>query len=310
MTKGKIMTVLGEIDASELGLSLAHEHILTHPQGGGEKDNADHVLNDFNKAVEMLQEFKSIGGGAVFEATPETWGRDPIGMANASKLAGVHVIACTGWMNQDSGMTDIENHLSIDDMAEIMLRDIKVGMNGTSIKPGWVKCGTSYNHITKNEEKVIRAGARVAKETGLCLHSHTTTGTMGIEILDILEEENFDLNRMILAHIDRFPDLWYHRKLLERGAYLIYDGPGKAKYYPDQLRVDLLKQLVKDGFGDQIMLSNDMGRRSHHSVYGFGPGFKFIPTKFLPRLIEEGIPEEQVHKFMYENPARIYQMIK
>lgn len=310
MTKGKIRTVLGDIDPSELGFTMAHEHILTNPQGGGEKDEEDHLLNSYPKAVQMLEEYKAIGGGAIIESTPQTWGRDVPGMYMASKDTGVHVVACTGWMNQDSGMTDWEDTLSIDDMAEISYRDATVGMDHTSVKAGWVKCGTSYNHITPNEEKAIRSGAQVAKKTGLVLHSHTTTGTMGMEILDIVEEEGLDLNRMILAHIDRFPDLGYHRKLLERGAYLIYDGPGKAKYYPDQLRIDLLKQLVEDGFEDQLMLSNDMGRRSHHKVYGGGPGFNWIKQSFLPRCIEEGISEEAVHKFMYENPAKAYTMIK
>lgn len=310
MTKGKIRTVLGDIDAKDLGFTLAHEHILTQPAGGGEKDEPDHVLNSLPKAIQMLDEFKAIGGDAVIEATPETWGRNVEGMYVASMESGVHVVACTGWMNQDSGMTEVEDELSIEDMMEIMNHDIEVGMNGTSIKPGWVKCGTSYMHITPNEEKAIRAGARVATKHGMVLHAHTSTGTMGIEILEILEEENFDLSRMILAHIDRFPDLWYHRQLLKKGAYLLYDGPHKAKYYPDQMRVDLLKQLVEDGYEDQIMLSNDMGRRSHHTVYGGGPGFNWMKQRFIPRLLDEGLSQEVIDKFMIHNPARAYQMIK
>lgn len=310
MAVGKVRTVLGDIDPEQMGYTLSHEHILTHPQGGGEKDNSDHVLDSFSKALEMLNIFKASGGGTVVEATPETWGRDVPGMYLASKTTGVHVIACTGYMNQDSGMTEREDHLSIDDIAEVEHKDVTEGMDGTFVKAGWIKCGTSYCHITPNEEKAIRAGARVAKETGVVLHSHTSTGTMGLEILDILKEENFDPSRMILAHIDRFPDLWYHRRLLETGCNLIYDGPGKAKYYPDQLRVDLLKQLVADGFEDQIMLSNDMGRRSHHTVYGGGPGFTFIKEKFIPRLLDEGLSQEVVDKFMYKNPQRVYAMIK
>src|SRR5699024_7215126 len=310
MAKGKIRTVLGDIDAKNLGFTMAHEHILTEPAGGGEKDNKDHILDDFPKAMQMLEEFKDIGGGAIIEATPESWGRNTPGMYLASKETGVNVVACTGYMNQHSGMTEREDYLTIDDIAERMYEDVTKGMDGTSVKAGWVKCGASYLHITPNEEKVIRAGARVATETGVCMHSHTTSGTMGIEILEILEEENFDLSRMILAHIDRFPDLWYHRKLLEKGANLIYDGPGKAKYYPDQLRVDLLKQLVEDGYEDQIMLSNDMGRRSHHKVYGYGPGFNWIKERFLPRLLDEGLSQEVIDKFMIHNPARVYQMEK
>lgn len=310
MTKGKIRTVLGDIDAKDLGFTMAHEHILTNPQGGGEKDEPDHILDSLPKAIQMLKEYKEIGGAAIIEATPETWGRNVPGMYIASKETGVHVVACTGYMNQGSGMTKREDLLTIDDIADEMYNDVTKGMDGTSIKAGWVKCGASYMHITPNEEKVMRAGARVATETGTVFHSHTTTGTMGIEILEILEEENFDLSRMILAHVDRFPDLWYHRQLLNKGANLIFDGPHKAKYYPDQLRVDLLKQLIADGFEDQIMLSNDMGRRSHHTVYGGGPGFNWIKERFIPRLLDEGISQDVVDKFMIHNPARIYQMIK
>lgn len=310
MTKGKVRTVLGDIDAKDLGFTMSHEHILTKPQGGGEKDELDHLLDSVPKAIQMLKEYKEVGGNAIIEATPQTWGRNTPGMYVASKESGVHVVACTGWMNADSGHTERENRMTIDDMYEEMVHDITVGMDGTSIKAGWVKCGTSYMHITPSEEKVIRAGARAAMETGTVLHSHTTTGTMGLEIIEILEEEGFDLSRMILAHIDRFPDLWYHRQLLKKGVNLIYDGPHKAKYYPDQLRVDLLKQLVLDGYEDQIMLSNDMGRRSHHTVYGGGPGFNWIKQRFLPRLLDEGISQEVIDKFMIHNPARLYQMIK
>ena len=76
------------------------------------------------------------------------------------------------------------------------------------------------------------------------------------------------------------------------------------------MRVDLLKQLIADGFEDQIMLSNDMGRRSHHTVYGGGPGFNWIKQRFIPRLLDEGISQEVIDKFMIHNPARLYQMIK
>ena len=98
--------------------------------------------------------------------------------------------------------------------------------------------------------------------------------------------------------------------MLEKGVYLIYDGPGKAKYYPDSMRVELLRKLVADGYGDRLMLSNDMGRRSHHTVYGKGPGWQWIKQRFLPRLLDEGFTQETIDKFMIENPARFYTMFK
>ena len=76
------------------------------------------------------------------------------------------------------------------------------------------------------------------------------------------------------------------------------------------LTFELLKQLVADGYEEKIMLSNDMGRRTHHKVYGYGPGFNWIKERFLPRLVEEGFSEETLDNFMVNNPARIYAMVK
>ena len=306
---GKARTVLGDIDAAQMGYTMPHEHLLTGPQGDGTKNNDDHTLDSVDKATEMLRQFKEVGGGTIVETTPLSWGRNTEGMVKASQETGVHVIACTGYICEEHGMPAGVEGLTIDQVAEEMVSDVQDGMDGTKHKAGWCKAGTAYNHITANEEKVLRAAARAATATGVPLHTHTTAGTMGIEQAEIVASEGYDMSRMIIAHVDRNPDLWYHRKMLDFGVYLIYDGPGKAKYYPDSIRVDLLRQLVKDGFADRLMLSNDMGRRSHHKVYGYGPGFTWIKERFLPRLLEEGFEQDTLDKFMYENPQRIYAMV-
>jgi 5-phospho-D-xylono-1,4-lactonase len=301
-----VRTVLGDVDARDLGFTMAHEHILTHPQGSGSKSEIGHHLDSVEKAIEMLAEFAAVGGGCIVETTPASWGRNTPGMVEASRATGVHVIACTGYICQEHGMEPEITDQSIDEIAARMIHDVTVGMDGTDVKAGWVKAGTAYMHVTPNEEKVLRAAVRAAMHTGVCLHTHTTDGTMGIEQTEIAADEGMDLSRMIIAHVDRNPDLWYHRKLLAKGCSIIYDGPGKAKYYPDSVRVDLLRQLVADGYESQIMLSNDMGRRSHHTVYGYGPGFTWIKQRFLPRLLEEGFAQSTLDAFMIHNPARMY----
>jgi predicted metal-dependent phosphotriesterase family hydrolase len=305
-----IRTVLGDVDVAEMGFTMPHEHIFTSPQGHGSKVEDDHMLNDRGKAIEMLEEFKSAGGHTIVEATPETWGRDASGMRSVSEETGVHVIACTGYICQEHGMQSEVTDWDIDYLAEVMVKDLTEGMDGTDVLAGWIKAGSAYLHITPNEEKVIRAACRAATEVGCVVHTHTTNGTMGIEQTEIAEDENFDMSRMIIAHVDRQPDAWYHRKMVEKGVSLIYDGPGKAKYYPDSIRIDVLKTLVAEGFEDQIMLTNDMGRRSHHKVWGYGPGWTWIKERFLPRLLEEGFTQEQIDKFMISNPARMYAFTK
>ena len=304
-----VRTVLGDIDTSEMGYTMAHEHLFTAPQGHGTKVEDDHTLDSFDKAIEMLEEYRGVGGGTIVEATPASWGRNAAGMSKASEQTGVHVIACTGYICEEHGMEPEVSDWDIDYLAEVMVGDLTEGMDGTTIKAGWIKAGSAYLHITPNEEKVLRAAARAATEVGCVVHTHTTNGTMGIEQIEVVEDEGFDLSRMIISHVDRNPDLWYHRKMLEKGVSLIYDGPGKAKYYPDSVRVELLRQLVADGYEDHLMLTNDMGRRSHHKVWGFGPGWPWIKERFLPRLLDEGFAQEVLDKFMIHNPQRLYALV-
>jgi phosphotriesterase-related protein len=83
-----------------------------------------------------------------------------------------------------------------------------------------------------------------------------------------------------------------------------FDGPGKVKYHPDSTRVALIKNLLERGYERQLLISGDMGRQSYLHAYGGGPGFRYIITKFVPRLLDEGIDQRDIDRIFVENPAR------
>lgn len=308
--QGKIRTLLGDIEPNELGFTMAHEHILDDPRVGGFMDK-EHVLNDYDKAKEMLLIYKEAGGKGIAEASTKHWGRNTEGMAKLSLETGINIVCCTGYLCENQvNMDEWIKDKTIDVLEKEMIDEVTIGMDGTNHKAGWIKAGTSYNYISKREEMVLRAAARASIKTGAPVHTHTSVGTMGLEQIEIMESEGMDLNHFCIAHVSRNPDYWYHKKMLEHGAYLIFDGPGKAKYYTDEVLVNLLRKLVNDGYADRIMLSNDMGKITHHTVYGYGPGLTFIKNKFIPRLLDEGFSEEVIEKFMIKNPSRFYSMYK
>ena len=309
--KGKIHTLLKDIDPEEMGYTMPHEHVLDEPAIGGSPD-PDHQLTDVDKAREMLLECRQIGGKTIGEASTKHWGRKTKQMAELSEETGINIICCTGYLCESQCDMDVWiADKTIDDLQKEMIDEITVGMDDTPYRAGWIKAGTSYNYISQREEMVLRAAARASQITGAPVHTHTSTGTMGLEQIEIMEEEGMDMEHFCIAHVSRNPDYRYHKKMLSHGVYLIFDGPGKAKYYTDEVLIELLRKLVADGYEDKLMLSNDMGKKSHHKVYGKGPGWPFIKEKFIPRLLEEeGFREETVHKFMYENPARFYSMYK
>jgi predicted metal-dependent phosphotriesterase family hydrolase len=307
---GKIRTVLGDIDSSKLGFTMAHEHVFMDIAGHGQPD-IEWSLYRWDEQLQILRDYKAVGGNAIIDANPRSKdGRDAARLKVASEQSGVQIVACTGFVKEADHQANCQDiaHLSIEQLTDFFVKEITVGMDGTDIKAGWIKGASMYCHITPLQERALRAAARASMITGVPVHTHTEIGTWGLEQIEIVESEGLDLTRFGLAHLDRNPDFWYHKKIAERGCYIIYDGPGKAKYYPDSMRVDLLRRLVDAGFEKQIMLCNDMGKKSHHTVYGGGPGWTWIKQKFLPRLLDEGFSQETIDNFMIHNPARFYSL--
>lgn len=312
---GKVRTVLGDIDSSKLGFTHAHEHIFKDYTSSARVPENESDLVDWQKAVQMLNEFKALGGGCIVDAQPRTRdGRDPARLQTISRLTGIHLIACTGMFFEKNSTTkeftcqDLQN-MTPTELTDFYIKETSEGMDGTDIKAGWIKGGSMYCYITPLQEKSLRAAVRASKVTGVPVHTHTTTGTFQLEQCEIVEDEGMDMTRFGVAHVDRNPDFWLQKKVAERGSYLIFDsGPGKIKYFPDGVRVELLKRLVDAGFENQIMLAMDMGKKTHHTVYGYGPGWEYIKERFIPRLLDEGFSQSTIDNFMIHNPARFYSL--
>lgn len=294
-------TVLGDIKAEDMGFTYPHEHLHAVPPP--QQKDRDLELSDYAASVGELLNFKSVGGCTLVEASTLDYGRDLNILKKMSLESGVHIIGTTGF-NKHIYYPDWVEEKSAEEIADLLTSDVTTGGDGGDVKAGFIKIGTYYNMVHPLEKKTAVAAAIAQKKCGAPIWGHTEAGTMGMEILDILEEEGVDLTTVALGHLDRNADEYYLLKLAERGIYIQFDGPGKVKYYPDSTRVALIKALISHGHIDQMLISGDMGRASYLEAYGGGPGFRFIKTKFIARLLDEGISEADIHKIFYDNPQR------
>ncbi|MDO6657415.1 phosphotriesterase [Anaerobacillus sp. 1_MG-2023] len=298
---GNVRTVNGDIDAKQLGFTYTHEHLWCNPPNH-QKDR-DLELTNYEASLSELWRFKKIGGEAIVDATTLDYGRDGKKLKALSSATGVHVIGTSGFNKHIYFPAWVES-LKIEEITEKLIRDVEVGMDGSTAKAGILKAGSWMQLIHPLEEKVTRAVARAQRETGAPIWLHTEAGTMGEEMLDILEEEGVDLTKVAVGHSDRNADPYYHLQLAKRGAYVQFDGVSKVKYYPDSVRVSLIKNLIDSGYSENLLISADMGRQSYLHAYGGGPGFEFIKAKFIPRLLNEGLSKDRIDLIFKENPAR------
>jgi len=292
----KVQTVLGSIHTEELGVTLPHIHIyIAHARDP--KDPTE-CLPNVEKNIKELELYRKVGGKSVVDGSPI---QDVKILANISKQSKVNVVSTTGLDWRDKSILERD----IEEVASVLIKNVKKGVGDTGIKCGVLKSGASYNVVTPIEERALKIVAKAQLETGAPIFLHTTIGTMGMEMLEILNKEGVDLNRVMVGHIDRNPDLAYHREIAKLGANLLYDQISKTKYWPVSMTVNILKKLVKEGFQEQIMLSLDFGHWTDLKAYGCGPGYTYILEKFIPRLKNEGFKETTIDDFMINNPMRI-----
>lgn len=298
----KIPTLTGFIDSSDLGTIYVHEHVLTNPPESRMSIDPDYKLDDIDKIVEELKLFHSLGGTTLVDCTALDYGRDASKMREVANRVPVNILALTGFNRGDYEDWVIKGE--VQQFAEMMIRDIEEGMDGTDAKAALIKIGTCYNNILPGEYKMISAAGIAHKKTGTPVITHTTLGTMGIDQIKLLDQAGVDPNNVALSHLDQNLDFYYLSEIAKTGAYVEFDGPSKVKYAPDSARIEMLKRLCDAGYEDRILISGDMGRKSYLTAYGGGPGFGFLLEKFVPRLFVEGFTKELIDKFFKKNPAR------
>lgn len=302
---GLVRTVLGDVDGSTLGHTYCHEHLLTSPGDQFTMDGPDMVLDDEDKAARELEIFKSFGGGAIVDVSTPEFGRNVTGLRRLSERTGVHVICSTGHVSEEywHGVLSVDTS-TVEELTDDLLHDLLDGVDGTSVKAGVIKAGSSLNEVTESEQHVLEAAGRAQALTGAPITTHTTDGTAGEEQIAILMRAGARPEKVCIGHLDRRLDWHAHLGLAQAGVYLGYDCISKQKYEPDHKRVDFVLRLTEEGHEDRILLSADMARRSYFESWGGRPGYRYIIETFVPRLLAAGLAEATVHQLLVENPAR------
>lgn len=316
-----IRTLSGDIDPKDLGRTYAHDHLFCIPPLWKEKGQTDFLIDDLEASIKDVELFVQAGGQAVYDATAIDYGRDPVALKAISDRTGIKIIATAGFnkavmwpghMKDGQTFQSFIDGKSRAELAAHIASEVTTGLDGTELKGGVVKFGTGYNTISDAEDKAMRAALDAHKETGAPIHSHTELGTLILEQLAIVKAEGVDPTRLTIAHVDRNPDPWVHRKAAETGVFMCFDGISRIKYHPESVLIDCILKLVARGHEKQIMIGGDIARRTMYRNYGEGGlGLGYILESWVPRFIEEAGEAgfdgaKLIHTFMVENPQRAF----
>ena len=334
-----IRTVCGEIAKEALGFTLPHEHILIdmqncvdempHPEFHGKitpqnrylmvsdpyyiKENA--AYTDEDVAVAELALFKKYGGESIVDVTPDDIGRDVRALRRISERTGVNIVVGCGHYTEPS-LSDKVKNMTVSALTGEILRDLTEGVQGTDIRAGVIgEIGTSAE-ITDAEKKCVEAALIAARDTGAAVHFHTSLWEEnGKTVLEIAKKVRTDPARICIDHVDVDLRYDYCKYLLDAGAWIEFDNCGKEFFMPprdcgkirgkfayDMERAEMIARLISDGYGDRLLITNDLCLKTMLATYG-GNGFMHVARTVLPMLRYVGVSEQDIHRLTHENPA-------
>ena len=299
----QIQTVLGPIDASALGFTLSHEHVAMQPPVVAVHYpwlvDRDEIRQ---RSIEELTEAKQGGVDSLIELSTPDLERDVELMAECSRASGLNVICATGiWRDVPRWFHD----KTPDQIADVFVREIEVGIADTGIRPGAIKVANDAEGVTEAAELVLRGAARALKRTGCPISTHHWAPLeVGRRQIEIFQEEGAPMDRVCIGHTADTTDADYIEDLLNAGVYISMDRyPGVAPRPEWRDRNRTVKELIGRGWAHRLMLGHDYAPRPQ-TPRESPTRYLFLSTTALPALLEDGVPPETVDLMMRDVPRR------
>ncbi len=274
------------------------------------------ILDNMEDAIREVTYFKHAGGNTIVDVTNIGINRSPQKLAEVSRRSGLNIVMGSGWYRRAWHPPGHELR-TVESLTNEIVRDIVVGVDGTGIRSGIIgevsAMDIQTDPVDSIEVKGLRAAARASQITGaaITIHQWIRDGAALLKTLEIIEEEGGDLNRVVVGHIDAISvqKMAFLKSIMDRGVTLEFDLLGTpyfidAPKFDDRPMADAVVVLVKEGYGDRLLISQDVCTKVQTKTYG-GKGYDYILTSVVPYLKSQGLSDADIRTIMVENPNRI-----
>jgi phosphotriesterase-related protein len=310
----RIVTVQGPIDPQELGLTLVHEHLLVDFAGARSISRDRYDRNAVHhKMLPFLLQIKAQGVSAFADCTPAYLGRDPLLLRGLAEESGLHLLTNTGLYaagerkgSPEPYLPPYAYELSAEALAGGWLKEWYEGIEGTDIRPGFIKIGVNRGELRPISKKIVEAAILTSRHSGLAVACHTVKGVAALQILRLFEQAKVAPDRFVFVHAQGEDSLEMQLECARQGAWIEYDGVG-PKTTDTHLKLVLF--MLERGFEDQLLISQDAGwYRPGEPDGGEIRGFEYLCDHFVPRLLDEGVPAATIDHLLIQNPRRMFEL--
>jgi len=307
--KSQVITVKGPIATDAMGNTLIHEHILVDFIGAKEiNPNRWNRKEVIKKVLPYLEEVKKEGCHTLVDCTPNYLGRDAILLQWLSELSGLNIITNTGYYGGSDNKFLPEHAFteSSSSLAERWIAEWKNGIEGTSVKPGFIKISVNAGPLSEISKKLVQAAALTHLQTGLTIASHTGPATPALEEIDLIKREGVHPGAFIWVHAQNETDWKHYVTAARAGAWISIDGLNEENVTDYVNRLSFLK---KEKCLHQTLVSHDAGWYEPGKPGGGDfRGYTALFNKLLPALQQQNFSNDDIRQITQKNPQNAFEV--
>lgn len=304
--KATIQSVTGTVSGNPGEIWLSHEHLLVDFIGADSIDpkrwNHDSIIN---ATLNYLEELKSHNVKYFVDATPAYLGRDVLLLEKIAKRTGLTIITNTGFYGavNNKYVPSFAFQKTAEELAEIWINEFKNGIDGTPVKPGFIKISVdAADTLDTIDQKLVKAAAMTHLRTGLTIASHTGEAKGLWPQLKILKEMNVSPSAFIWVHAQNEKDNNNYLLAAKQGCWISLDGLG----WELEKHIEKLLFAKEHKILDRILISHDAGWYDpQKQVQAFKP-YTNIFKQLYPELISKGFSEEEFNLLISQNPSKAF----
>ena len=304
-----IVTVTGEISPGQMGITLSHEHVLVAFIGADLSEPARYDREAAYRVIlPHIQEIKNLGVKTFVDCTPKYLGRDPLLLKRLSEETGVQFITNTGFYGavDNKYIPEPVQNMPPEAIAAFWIAEFRQGIDGTGIRPGFIKIGVSNGELSPFHRNLVRAAAQAHKATGLTIKSHTGKALAAFQQLEILKEEGVKPEAFIWTHAHNEKDPAKHVEVAKMGAWISIDGFWGGAEKAEEL-AEMVVNLKQHNCLHRLLLSQDAGwfdpdKPGGENYQPHTPLFK----ELIPLLNQKGITDADINKILMGNPGKAF----
>lgn len=302
-----VMTIKGPIHPRDMQFTLTHEHVLADFIGA-EKYSRDRYNVDevFNTALPFLVDVKKKGCTTFVDCSPAYLGRDVPLLKRLAEATGLNIITNTGYYGA-VGEKFLPKHAYTETAPQLAARWIgewRNGIEGTGIKPGFLKTSVDKAPLSPTQRKIIEAAALTHLATGLTMAIHTEDGKAAIEELSILKTQGVSPSARIWTHAQKETDTAYHVEAARNNSWVSFDGVSLETI---ETNIGFLQNMKASNLLDHVLVSQDSGW--YHVGEPKGGNYKnynCIFEQFIPALKQNGFTQQEINTLFVTNPVKAF----